>query len=77
MTAARFTRLSGAGVAGWGLLRGYECSKPTFLLFVIQNPFHADPMLIWNRAPRLTSERTRMMPVDGSLDFLASGFSEP
>ena len=36
---------------------------------IIQKPFHAFPMLLWNRAPRLPSERPRMMPVDGSLDF--------
>ena len=32
-------------------------------------PFDTHLILVWNRAPRSPSERPRMIPVDGSLDF--------
>ena len=34
----------------------------------IQKPFDTGLILHWNRAPRSTSERPRMIPIDSSLD---------
>ena len=39
-----------------------------FFIF-IQKPFDTSLILFWNRAPRLPSERPRMIPVDSSLNY--------